>query len=96
MEIGYSIVHHPDVIKKDIPTLDAYWRGEVRDAVRAKLTTNPELYGKPLRQSLKGFRTLRVGNYRVIFHIEKRTVRLVVIADRSEVYRLALKRIGVQ
>ncbi|HEY4516826.1 MAG TPA: type II toxin-antitoxin system RelE/ParE family toxin [Candidatus Paceibacterota bacterium] len=87
MEIGYSLTHHPLVIKKDIPNLDQFWRREIRDTVRAKLLTQPDLFGKPLRRSLKGCRTLRVGNYRVVFQIKKENVHIVAIIDRSTDYR---------
>jgi len=50
----------------------------------------PELYGKPLRRSLKGYRKLRVGDYRVIFRIEKHFIKIFVIQHRSKnTYQLA-------
>ena len=94
MEIGYSIILHPTVIAKDIPRLDAEWKQKIRDAVRAKLTVMPELYGVPLRHNLKGKRKLRVGDYRVVYHAEKKNVRILAIGHRSEVYKEVLKRIG--
>ena len=93
MEIDYSLSHHPLVIKEDIPRLDQFWRHEIRDAVRTKLLTQPELFGKPLRRTLKGCRTLRVGDYRVVYRIERRIIRIIAIIHRSGKYKGIEKRI---
>lgn len=61
----------------------------IKKAIEEKLTTHPEVFGKPLRKSLSGFRSLRVGDYRVIFRIEGTTVRIYIIAHRSVVYTRA-------
>src|SRR3989344_9028568 len=96
MEVRYSIVLHPKVTTKDIPRLDAFWRREIRDAVRGKLKTGPELYGKPLRHTLKGCRTLRIEDYRVVFKISKKTVQILIIDHRSVVYKEVLKRLAYE
>jgi len=93
MEVRYSITIHPAVTTQDIPRLDSDWRRKIRDAIRAKLSTHPTLYGLPLRNTLKGCRKIRVGDYRVIYQIEKAVVRILVIGHRSEVYKEVLKRI---
>lgn len=71
MEISFSIIYHYLVVRSDIPRLSVLWRRKVQSAIEEKLTTNPDLYGKPLRRSLAGYRKLRVGDYRVIFRIEE-------------------------
>lgn len=58
----------------------------IRKAIEEKLTAHPEVFGKPLRFSFKGHRSLRVGDYRVIFRIDKATVKIFLIAHRSAVY----------
>lgn len=96
MEIGYSVVLEPLVTARDIPRLDTFWRHTIRDAIREKLTVNPDIYGKPLRQSLKGCRALRVGDYRVVFQIQQKVIHVIVIIHRSTKYKGVEKRIGVQ
>ena len=91
MEINYVVFFHPAVPKEDIPRLDNIWRENIKSAIRLKLTTAPLLYGLPLRQSLKGLRKLRVGDYRVIYKIEKRAIRIIIIEHRSVVYKKILK-----
>ena len=88
----FRVVYHHRVVSDDIPKLSAAWRKKIQHAINDRLTTHPDLYGKPLRRSLKGYRKLRVGDYRVIFRIEKKTVKVVIVAHRSAVYDVAQKR----
>jgi mRNA interferase RelE/StbE len=89
----FEVLYHEEVVKKDIPKLSAAWKKKIRVAIQTKLTTKPEIYGKPLRRSLKNYRKLRVGDYRVIFRIEGKQVKVFVIQHRSEVYAKANKRL---
>ncbi|KKW24196.1 MAG: Toxin-antitoxin system, toxin component, RelE family [Candidatus Kaiserbacteria bacterium GW2011_GWB1_52_6] len=93
MEVRYSIILHQSVTAEDLPKLDVPPKQEVRNAVRTKLTSSPELYGKPLRYSLKGHRSLRVGNYLVVYRIEKKIVRIISIIHRSRNYKGVENRI---
>lgn len=93
MEIARTITLHSAVSNEDMPRIDKHWRQKIRNAIRAKLIIMPEVYGLPLRQNLRGFWKLRVGDYRVIYQIQKQTVRILIISHRSEVYKNILKRI---
>lgn len=88
----YSVEYLSSVVDKDIPTLSSVWKKKIKTAIEAKLSTDPEAYGKPLRRSLKGFRRLRVGDYRIVYLIDKRTVLIATIGHRSSIYTLASKR----
>ncbi|MEK7599229.1 MAG: type II toxin-antitoxin system RelE/ParE family toxin [Patescibacteria group bacterium] len=92
MEVRFSIKYHYLVVKNDIPKLPLLWKRKIKTAIEEKLATLPELYGKPLRYSLKNYRKLRVGDYRVIFRIEKWMVKVLVIQHRSAAYKSAEKR----
>jgi mRNA interferase RelE/StbE len=61
----------------------------IRRAIEDKLMTDPSRFGSPLRRDLKGLMKLRVGDYRVIYSIEKSTVTVFVIkiGHRKEVYK---------
>ncbi|HLD64324.1 MAG TPA: type II toxin-antitoxin system RelE/ParE family toxin [Candidatus Peribacteraceae bacterium] len=59
----------------------------LKKTIERKLSTAPETFGKPLRRSLRGYRSLRIGDYRVIFRIEGKTVKIFLIAHRSIVYQ---------
>ncbi|MBI4119881.1 MAG: type II toxin-antitoxin system RelE/ParE family toxin [Parcubacteria group bacterium] len=88
----FNVIYHHLVVHDDIPKLSREWKEKVRRAIEERLMNHPDLYGKPLRRSLKGYRKLRVGDYRIIFKIEKNAVRVLIIQHRSIVYGEAEKR----
>ena len=59
-----------------------------------RLTTQPEIYGKPLQRTLKGYWKLRLGDYRVVFKVSDGNISIFGIIHRKEVYKLIKKRIG--
>ena len=85
--MSFSIFYHELVAKEDTPRLPASFKVRIKKAIETKLTTLPEQFGKPLRRSLKGYRKLRVGDYRVVFRIERKAVKIFLIQHRSVVYK---------
>ena len=81
------------VVEKDISELPNIWKLKIKQTIKQRLAREPELYGKPLRKSLKGYWKLRVSDYRVVFRIEKKAIKILVIAHRSTVYVVAKKRL---
>ena len=88
----FIILYHPVAVKKDMPRLDKAAASRIRLAIETKLTTRPELYGSPLRATLKKFWKLRVGDWRVMYEIRGEQVRVLAIAHRSDVYKMIDKR----
>lgn len=82
----YAVQYHPLVVRQDIPKLDAVMQRRIKRAIEQKLTTGPEIFGVPLRRSLRGYRKLRVGDYRVVFRVSGATVCILAIMHRSVVY----------
>ncbi len=91
--MNYNIIYHPDVKKNDLPKIDARNKSMLKRAIEERLTTSPEVFGKPLRRSLKGYWKLRVGDYRVVFKISGDDIRILAIIDRKAVYQRSEKRI---
>ena len=89
----YTVIYHEDISKKDLPTLGKSVQMRVRKAIEEKLTMSPEVFGAPLEQSLRGYRKLRVGDYRVIFEIKQEVIIVVMIGHRSSIYGQVKKRI---
>ena len=89
----FEIVYHYLAVEEDVPKLDRVWKAEIKRAIEEKLAIAPDMYGKPLRRSLKGYRKLRVGDYRVIYRIEENRIKVFAIQHRSVVYETAEKRI---
>lgn len=89
-----EVVYRPLVVSYDIPALDASVKTRIKSAIERKLMTSPEIFGVPLRQSLHGYRKLRVGDYRVIFSLDEKRVTILAILHRSQVYQKILSRIS--
>ena len=78
-KIKYIIEYDVDIEEK-LRELPKSIREMIRNAIEKKLMVDPITFGKPLRYSLKGYRRLRVGDYRVIYRIIEDKV-LVMIVD---------------
>ena len=90
----YTIQYHPLVVRDDIPKLVAAYKQRIKRSIEQRLFIYPETFGIPLRRSLKGYRKLRVGDYRVVFRISGKTVYILAIMHRSIVYDYMSKRVG--
>ncbi len=84
----WQIRYAASVIRDDIPRLSHSEKQRIRKAIESKLTTDPLRFGKPLRHSLHHLRSLRVGDYRVLYHVdhESAMISIASIAHRRDVY----------
>jgi len=82
----YSVEYSNLINRKRLARLPKGDLKMIKTAIERKLTIAPEVFGKPLRFSLKGHRSLRIGDYRVIYRIDGTIVRILFIAHRSAVY----------
>jgi mRNA interferase RelE/StbE len=89
----YKILYSDEVVKEDLVDILEPWKSEIRKAIESKLMTRPEVYSRPLRRSLKGYRKLKVGDYRIVLRIEDEVVKVFVIQHRLVVYEIAPKRL---
>jgi len=92
--MDYKLLYHPDVFKEDIRRIPANIKRRIRKAIETRLLKDPILFGQPLRQSLKGHRKLRVGDWRVIYRVEHSNVIISMIGNRKDVYQEVFKRTG--
>ena len=83
----YKVEYLESVVKDDIPKLPKTEKKKIKRAIEERLTQDPIRFGKPLHYSLKGCRRMRVGNYRVIFKLETKTVLIVKIGHRKTIYK---------
>ncbi|MEJ2219310.1 MAG: type II toxin-antitoxin system RelE/ParE family toxin [Desulfobacterales bacterium] len=65
----------------------------IKRAIEERLTKSPEIYGKPLQRTLKGYWKLRVGEYRVVFKPVGNEIRIFAIIHRKNVYKEIGKRL---
>lgn len=89
----YKILYVDKVVDEDIPNIFEPWKSEIKQAIEMKIMTRPEVYSRPLRRSLKGYRKLKVGAYRIVLRVEVNKVKIFVIQHRSIVYDTAPKRL---
>jgi mRNA interferase RelE/StbE len=89
----FELVYHPDVKKIDLPKLDERSKTMIKRAIEERLSERPELFGRPLRGSLKGYWKLRVGNYRIVFKLAESKILVLAIMDRKTVYQQSERRV---
>lgn len=89
----YEILYSDEVVNTDLPDILEPWKSDIRKAIELKLMTRPEVYSRPLRRSLKGYRKLKVGDYRVVLRIEDKVIKVFVIQHRSVVYKTVPERL---
>jgi len=82
----YELIYHPDILKDDLPKIPRNIRENIKKAIEERLLNDPIASGKPLRQSLKGHRKLRIGDYRVIYRIQENSIIILKIGHRNDVY----------
>ena len=94
--MSYEIWYVGKVATNDIPKLLGSYKDRIKQAIETKLATEPDLYGKPLRKSLKGYFKLRVGDYRIIFRIESQPARNAthsVAGGKVKIFAIAHRKI---
>lgn len=81
-------VRYKKSVAKDLKPISDDIKYILRRAIEEKLMVDPLKFGLPLRRNLKGYMKLRVGDYRIIYSIEKKTVTIYVIkiGHRKDVY----------
>jgi len=85
--MAYHLFYHPNVKKEDLPNIPRNVQDRIRKAIEKRLLTDPDKYGEPLKRGLYGYRKLRVGDYRIIYKVEKKNILIFKIGHRKEVYR---------
>ena len=89
----YRLFYHPDIKKEDLPEIPRNIQERIRKAIEKRLLIDPGKYGEPLKRGLHGYRKLRVGDYRIIYKVDKENIAIFKIGHRKEVYHQAHLRI---
>ena len=92
----WQIKIHRLVVNEDFKKIDKSDRSNIIKTIYKKLSIAPEKDGSPLRNELKGYWKLKVSKYRIIYRIEKDTIRILVLKigmrRNKEVYKEMLLR----
>ena len=90
--MSYELYYHPRVKRSDLARIDPAAKERIRNAIETRLGEKPQDYSEPLRKTLKTYRKLRVGDYRVIFRVDGNTVFVLAVVHRKEAYLRARRR----
>ncbi|GHM58546.1 MAG: toxin RelG [Candidatus Mesenet longicola] len=85
----YRIKFLKHVTERDLPALPVTIELRVKKAIDERLTIDPINLGEPLHYSFKGHRRLRVGDYRILYRVDKleHTVIITEIGHRDAIYK---------
>lgn len=85
---GWQVRYSDSVVKNDIPKLDHAIKLRIKSAIETKLMRDPMTFGKPLRYSLSNQRSLRVGDYRILYMLDhdSKTISITAIGHRRDIY----------
>lgn len=82
-------VQYTKSAREEIERLDGSIKKIIKKVIEDKLMIDPLKFGLPLRRNLSSLFKLRVGDYRIIYKIEKKEVIILIISvgHRREVYK---------
>lgn len=73
---------------KEISKLDTIVKTKIRKGIETKLLKDPIGNSTKLRNfKIEGVRRFRIGNYRVIFIINKEAIEILKVGHRREIYK---------
>jgi mRNA interferase RelE/StbE len=86
--LSYKVIWHEDALE-NLRGLDRSRAREIVDKVDEHLSKDPLSLGKPLRGIFKGMHRFRCGDYRVIYTLDRKDERLMVltVGHRKDVYK---------
>jgi mRNA interferase RelE/StbE len=87
-EVMWRVIYKKSVAK-DLKTISKENKYLIKRAIEEKLSKDPLKFGLPLRKTLKGYMKLRVGDFRIIYTVTKKsvTVYVIKIGHRRDVYK---------
>lgn len=89
----YTVIYGNSLPFKEIKKIPSNILQTIRNQIEEKLTHSPEIFGKPLRNSLYGYRRLRIGKYRIIYRITPSAiVEVMFIGKKPKVYEHFLRK----
>lgn len=83
--MGYKLVYTKRAVR-DIKKLDPVAGKKLKKALE-RLQKRPFYYGKKLISEKLGKYKFRVGNYRVVFDIDRKKIVVLRVGHRREIYK---------
>lgn len=91
--MAYDLGYHPQVIDSDLKKLPLDVSRRILQAIERRLSTDPQRSGVRLAGTLRGCWKLRVGDHRVVYTISGRSITVLAILHRRNVYPRAGRRL---
>jgi len=91
VNLSYLIKYHK-AVRGDLKKIDTMSKSRVRKAIETRLLVDPEKYGQALKRNLKGYRKLRIGEYRIVCKVAEDEISILGIRHGREVYKAIDKR----
>jgi mRNA interferase RelE/StbE len=85
-------IEYLQVAQRDARKIPEQLRPLIAQAIYEKLSTRPDVFGKPLKSILYPLWSLRVKNWRVVFLLKGGVVQIWAILPRSVIYKEVQKR----
>jgi mRNA interferase RelE/StbE len=79
-------------VKDDLDKLDNYSKSRIKRVMEAKLLIDPINTGELLKGNLKGFRKLKVGDYRIVYKVSEKEIHILGIRHRKDIYSVLENR----
>ena len=90
---SFQVLLHHD-FRDDLIVIPRNVAGRILHAIDDRLSRDPIRYGERLRQSLRGFWKMRIGDYRVVYEIAGQEVRVYGVMNRRDVYGRIVRRLS--
>jgi mRNA interferase RelE/StbE len=84
----YDVIWHEKAVK-DLKNLDHPVRKRIVEKVKNHLCNNPEMKGKGLKGIFKGMFSFRVGDYRILYVMDReaRQIKILTISHRKDIHK---------
>ena len=89
--MSYLIKYHK-AVKDDLNSLEVLSKVRIKRAIETRLATDPIKSGELLKGNLKGFRKLRIGDYRIVYKVIEEEVLILGIRHRKDIYEVMKNR----
>lgn len=86
--MAYRVLWHEHALN-DLKELDRQTAGKIVSRVKGHLSQDPEKLGKPLKGVLKGLYRYRIGDYRIMYSIDRgdNQISILYVGRRKDIYR---------
>jgi mRNA interferase RelE/StbE len=89
----FTLRYHPDVRDVDLPLINKNIKQRIKKGIEERLVIAPEKYSNPLRKTLKGYRKMRIGDYRIILKVIGAQIYILGIRRRKDAYQKIFGRV---